>query len=148
MIRIELARPIHAKAVVESFRAQEKKEFNLLSLSPIAELETQITRDESYVALVDGQPGCIWGFRDHGLSGTHLWMVTTELVGKYQKRFLKESKKVVRYGLSKHALLFGYVDLEFKTSCNWMEWLGFEPTEMTRFQDITLVKYEVRAYGP
>lgn len=135
----------HAEALAKRFREHEAFEFSLVNGDPVEELVKQIKGSDSYVALVDGQPACLWGFRDHGLAGTHLWMVTTKLVDKWPRKFLKESRKVVRSALTCHPLIYGYVDAKFEISCTWMEWLGFEPVDKLDFQDIELIRYEARA---
>ena len=144
MIEIVRAEPEHGKAIANALREHERFEFNLLDLDPGKELENQIKGSEAYVALVDGQPACLWGFRDHVLSGTHLWMVTTGLVEKYPKKFLRESRKVIRRALKSHPMIYGYVDAKFGVSCTWMEWLGFEPVNQVQFKDLVLIRYEVR----
>lgn len=134
----------HAEALVKFLRPHEKFEFSLIDENAVDALEKQIEKSDAYVALIDGQPACLWGLKDHGMAGTHLWMVTSELVDKYPKKFLKESRKVVQRALKSHPMIYGYVDAKFEISCTWMEWLGFEPVGKTEFQDITLIRYEVR----
>lgn len=141
------ALPKHAEQIVAAMREHEKMEFAVIQEDPIKLIKDSLERsDVAWSAFVDGQIVCMWGIKRESLiTGGHIWLVTTPLVEKHARRFLRENRRVVREAVKTYYLLYGYVDAAYLKSCKWMEWLGFKPTTEANIGSLHLIRYEMRA---
>jgi hypothetical protein len=144
MIEIIKAEVEHG-ALLAPLRPTEQKALDIAGKSAHSLVEQIVPgSDMALTAMIDGQAACMWGIQQESiLSGAHIWMITTALVDKHPKLFLKLSRRYVERAITNYGLLYGYVASDFKISCRWMEWLGFEAT--TQHPELNLIRYELRA---
>lgn len=147
MIEIVKATAEHAKAIVPLLRAQERFSADVVGLSPEVVLNYGIeTSLFSLAGLVNGKVACIWGLdRKNVLDQTHLWLVTTSLVEENKIRFLRENKRFLAWAVKEFGTIYGYVDIRFKVSVCWMEWLGFVRTTTENVNGHLAHRFELRA---
>jgi hypothetical protein len=70
--------------------------------------------------LIDGVPAAIGGVRD-GV----VWLLTTDLVDKHQRRFLMEAKRQFEDVKPMYDRLYNWVDARNTRSIRWLKWMGF-----------------------
>lgn len=141
MISIRPARVEDAKL---ELRAHEQFIFGTMGFDSEKEIAESIEKANfAWTAFVDDAPACIWGIQqDNLMGGVHLWMITTPLVDKNCRAFLKLSREVTSACADRFGTLFGYVDINFKKSLKWMEWLGFHPVFDIPLDNLVIRKFE------
>lgn len=147
MIELVPATPRHAEEIVKNLREHDKFEFDIARVDPVADMKKTLQKSKySWAAIVDGEVGCMWGIKEETIAtGAHIWLVTTSLIEKHPRRFLVESRKVVRAAVQSYYILYGYVDATYTISTKWMEWLGFVPVALVDIGQMKLIRYEMRA---
>lgn len=148
-MRVEFvdARPEHVPPLVGNMRAHDREEFEVAGAEPVGSIISTMARSAmAKVALVDGEAACLWGVKeDSVVGGGHIWLVTTPLVERHPRTFVRRSREAVDCAMNEHPLLWGLVDSRYAVSRRWMEWMGFEAVSEVVFRDIPLVRYERRA---
>lgn len=88
-------------------------------------VESLLISDETFT-VHDSEDGpiAIWGFRgeDHAAIP---WMVSTPEALRHPKEFLIRGYGYLNYMLSKHEVLYNYVDVRNTTAIEWLKRLGF-----------------------
>ena len=82
------------------------------------------------VVLFDGKPAVIFGVSDvqKNIAGNQIgvpWVLTTELVSKYPKTFLKLSQGLLPTLFNGYDILLNYVDVRYISAVRWIKSLGF-----------------------
>lgn len=146
MISIVAAKPEHA--VNMKLRSHDLLEYEIAKVAPQAAIERSIREANfAWTGLVDGSPACIWGVRQEGaLCGANIWLVTTPLVDKYCKTFLRLNRQIIPSILDHYGYLFAYVDENYEKSIRWLKWLGFSPAEAVEISGMVVRKFELRGY--
>lgn len=77
---------------------------------------------------VDGEVAGMWGYGSYSLtSGVALgWLMTTSVVDRYPKLFIKTSRTIVSYILERYPILRVLVDERHEKAITWLRFLGFE----------------------
>jgi len=85
--------------------------------------------------MVDGHVMAIWGVAKHSFLAKEgiPWMLTSNLVDKHTKEFLKQSKGLLETMLAESSMLINMVDKRNKQSIRWLKWMGFEIGEAVPF---------------
>lgn len=84
----------------------------------------------AHVVEVDDEVAAIWGYGAPSFAGggTALgWLLTTKVVDRHPKLFVKSSKKIVEYILERYPRLLVLVDKEHTKALAWLRHLGFRP---------------------
>jgi hypothetical protein len=69
------------------------------------------------------------------VKGRVIWMVATPHIYKHIKPFLKVSKTIIDYWLSKYGMLSGYIDSRNATHAKWLGHMGFTFGRSIRLHD-------------
>jgi hypothetical protein len=80
----------------------------------------------TFCGLVDGSPAFLGGICEGGL----IWMVSTPLVDRAKKFFLRETRRQIDLMQAMEPVLFCWVDVRYPKSLRWLEWLGFSSGEL------------------
>lgn len=77
---------------------------------------------------VDGEVAGIWGYGSYSLTnGTALgWLLTTPVVDRYPKLFVKTSKVIIAYILERYPRILVLVDENHAKAIAWLNHLGFQ----------------------
>lgn len=130
--------------ICHNLREHDKKEFALFEFQTIQ--ESIDNSAEKWCALVDNKPACMWGIRQESLlTGASIWLISTPLIEQHPYRFLVESRRAIKSAVDTYFMLYGYVDADYAKSSRWLEWLGFDAVAVMKFDEITLLRYELRA---
>lgn len=99
------------------------------------------------VALCRGRPICIWGLGAGSLLGGvgGPWMISTPLIERFPRQFLRESRVQVAEMLGQFPILRGVVDARYAGALRWMRWLGFEMSDPIRINGVPFHNFELRA---
>ena len=123
------AKPMYIDAVLKNLSPEIKKELKALSNDPFNKLLRDNIKyaDDSWIVIYDDRVLCMLGIggatllSDVGIP----WLITTTHIKKHKKEFLKGTKVVLAYWLTKYNTLENYVPLDFKSSIRWLKWAGF-----------------------
>ena len=87
----------------------------------------EASRDTT-TGLADGKVVCMFGVGAAAIISTTgvPWLLTTDLVNKHAKPFLRRNKKVVKEMLVTYPFLRNYVDERNTVAIKWLRWLGFD----------------------
>lgn len=137
----------HGVEIAMQLRDHDREEFYKFGLDPVLEIPKNIqTSVVAQTALVDGEVAMVWGLKQNSLlSGVNVWLITTRTIEKKSYQFLAKSRRAVMEALAEHSYLYCYVDAAYETSVRWLEWMGFEPSQIVDLADMKLIRYEMRA---
>lgn len=121
------------RVLSETMRADDRAEILASSgRSPYAVLMDGLTSSiQCRAAFVDDAVMCIWGTVPYigsvlgGRVGC-IWMLTSDLVDRYPKLFMRHCKKELRSLLSGWLGLFNRIDCRHYTALRWGKHLGFQ----------------------
>lgn len=84
-----------------------------------------------WVADTEDGPMCIWGVCrcSSVLGGVNPWLITSVLLDKYTKYFIRGARAVLRDMAGEHGYLETYVDSRHTRALRFLEWLGFNMAE-------------------
>lgn len=124
MIRLMQKEDIYE--ILPYLRQQEIRTIDRLQIDP-ERLLLDALGPYSFAGLADGRVGCLWGlvFPPNVGGLPRLWLLTTPTIERHRVRFLRESRRFVRWAASEFGVLEGCVDCENLTSRRWLEWLDF-----------------------
>lgn len=83
--------------------------------------------DQIWVALAPEGPVCMWGIKKARtlLGSASAWMLTSNLIVKYARPFLKQAKPYVKNLVEQEGLIETYMDSRHADAVRFYEWLGF-----------------------
>lgn len=116
------------RAMAPRMRAADKRELAALGVTPEQGLLLSFRRsDWCRVAMCRGRVVCAWGLGTvsilGGIGGP--WMLSTPLVERMPRDFLRESRRQVAEMRAAFPVLVGFVDARYRGAVRWMQWLGF-----------------------
>lgn len=124
------ATPEHAIAIAQNLRLDDRRELWAASASQPTRTIMRSIKASTWanVGLVDGVPACVFGVVQVGLFGPAAvpWAMTTPLVDRHRRAFMRHSRQWVDKMTADHALLFNYVDARYSAAIRWLRWLGFD----------------------
>jgi len=128
-IRILPATLAHAAALAPRLRPADEAEVRALGERPYEALRTSIARGlwaEAY--LVDDEVAAIVGLGLSSFAGGHgvPWLLTSPLVDRHRKTFLRCSRATLARMLAETPLLVNWVHAENLQAIRWLRWLGFD----------------------
>lgn len=119
----------HAAEMAPHLRSADRAEvLALTGLDPAAALEqARAASIEAWTGFVDGVPAAMWGLSVLSIAGGEAqpWCLTTALVERVPKQFLRLSRAWVERIAADYAVLRNAVDPRYAKSVRWLEWLGF-----------------------
>ncbi len=80
---------------------------------------------ESGVATVNGRVMCIWGVTRVSPGVGCAWMLTSNLVERYPKAFMRKCRQVIEGMFDRWDVLVNLIDCRHVQSIRWAEHLGF-----------------------
>lgn len=80
---------------------------------------------EAFAVLFDGEVAAMVGVDPLGLEATLVWVITGRAVDRAALSFIRTSRQLLRYFLSKHRRLVNLVDARYQGALDWLECLGF-----------------------
>lgn len=86
----------------------------------------------SKALLIGGAVACIWGVMPAPDPRTHIgipWALTSPLVERYPKVFLKACRLALVEMLARYRILINSIDARHTQALRWAEWLGFDVHE-------------------
>ena len=117
---------ILAPLIRESDRAEVYASHGIIDMEQCL-LDSVCISDEAWVWVVDDQPVAAFGVAP----GSYLtrqgipWLLATDEISRHTYAFLKNSKIIVDYWLTKWIVLSNYVDARNECSIKWLKMLGF-----------------------
>ncbi len=129
--------PATLTLIRESFpllRAEDLAEVTALCPEdPRSMLEKSLSlSDGAWVLMVEDKPGAVWGVQCIDNGGAALWMLGTEAVPKKSMFIARYSKEVVANLLKVYTRIEVLIDVRYKVSLRWADWLGFKFSETFR----------------
>lgn len=117
---------VHIENIARKMRVEEGVEE--VGLDKCQILETAVRKSlYSFCAKVDGEVACIWGIQPNTMlsDSAYMWLVTTPLVEKHSFIFARRSQIYMEGLRNYYADIYGHVDIRFRRSVRWLNWLGF-----------------------
>ncbi len=98
------------------------------------------------VALVKGRPVCAWGLGVISILGGvgGPWMLSTPLIERIPKIFLRESRRQVAEMRELCPHLTGVVDARYRGAVRWMMWMGFQMSPPFLINGVPFHVFEMR----
>jgi hypothetical protein len=137
-LQIVEATEAHLVELAERLRPLDRREVQALGFAePLDGIKESAARSVWVKAALDegGQVAAVWGvgvYPDLPDAGGP-WMLSTRLLGRHKKAFLRLSRPEIAALKREFRSLHGLVDARYRGAVRWIEWLGFH-TEP--FQDI------------
>lgn len=127
----------HGEFIAANMRALDRREiFQLAALTSWNAIEmSTATADRVHTAMIDGEPGAIWGinrksiFSDIGVP----WLLATDAIEKPVRRVLAESVRYFKAFEELYEYQENWVLTEHEKAVKWLRWLGFEMEEPAPF---------------
>ena len=141
----------HAEELAENMRWPDVEEvWATAHVYPLqATLLTMEVSHDAMTGLADGEVVCMFGVASAMIISTTgvPWLLTTDLVGKHAKPFLRRNKKVVAEMLVAYPFLRNYVDERNTVAIKWLKWLGFNVMPPVPFgvEGLPFHPFEMRA---
>lgn len=152
-IAIIAAQPEHAIAMASRLRAADVDEiYASRGLAPEPALLSSLERStQSWVALVDGVPACLWGVGPLSLvlgKGCP-WLLGTCEVERHARTFLRLSRVFLREMQATYPELENVVDARHRVSLRWLGWLGFaiDPAQPMGFLKLPFHRFHMGQGG-
>jgi len=136
------------RAMAPRLRPLDRREVESLGHSPESGLLESFRRSLwSRVALTpSGQPICAWGLglisTLGGIGGP--WMLSTRLIERHHKDFLRESRRQVAEMRRLCPVLRGLVDARYQGAVRWLGWLGFSFAAPIAINHAPFLPFEMR----
>jgi len=129
-IRMELATMEHVRELAANIRKADEEEIKASGdYTTLAALEDSLhmSRGECWAVFFDDKLALIWGTVPIGhVTKTAIpWMITTEVVNKHPKTFVKLSRNVIIWLRRRYSLLTAMVDVRYYAALRWAERMGF-----------------------
>jgi len=119
----------HVEAVMRDIVPDVKAELEALRPGDVGQaLKNLVERsEEAWAASSEEGVICIFGVYRMGLLDDKVspWLITTNLVQKHKKDFLKGAKISIAHWLDKYEQLENYIPAGFDRLLKWLAWAGF-----------------------
>lgn len=143
-------RPL-CEAVASRLRPEECVEVRAASNdSPLdAVLRGYLNSQFCRVALIGGEPLCIFGMRRENWYWHRGWLLGTDAVPKHRMTFLRKSRELLPLVLRRYPHVHNWCDASYMKSLKWLEWLGFtvNAPEAYGAQGLAFCRLEIHLNG-
>lgn len=136
MIEIRPATLCDAHELAQRMRPGDEAEVRALGFSPLmCVVESINSAPEAWSWVTSDGVGAIFGVTPLGLlSDTAIiWCLTAEPVNTHRVAYVKASKQMVKYYLTKYVKLINWVDARYIGALRWAAALGFKINEPLAF---------------
>lgn len=120
----------HVDLLVNDIRYEDRLEIDSLSGKKLkfTILDSVNASSEVWTCFTDEGVACIFGLGVGSILTKRAcpWIVTTNLIYKHKKAFLKATKIAIQYWLDQGYDLENYIDSRYTSSLRWAKWAGFE----------------------
>lgn len=128
------AEPHHAAAMAPRMRAADAQEVAAGGQTPLEALLEGLRTCESFAALVDGEVGAMFGFREvpmgtsalAGPMGLQLWFLTAEFFGAHPRPFIRAARLVLADLHARQQVLVSAIDARYRGALRLAVSLGFD----------------------
>ena len=141
----------HALELAENMREADVREvWAAAHYTPeqAALFSLEASRDAT-TGLADGRVVCMFGAGAAAIISTTgvPWLLTTDLVDRHARVFLRKNKRVVEEMRDRYPLLRNHVDERNIAAIRWLRWLGFSilPSEPFGVEDLLFHSFEMRS---
>jgi hypothetical protein len=132
IVTILRATRAHAEYVAGNIYNADRYELEATGLSAYAGVMVSF-EESSHVWAAVSEEGviCIWGVcrSTSLLGGVNPWLITSTLIDKYAKHFLRGARAVLRDMVGECGYLETFVDSRHTRALRFLEWLGFNMSE-------------------
>lgn len=137
------------RAMAPHIRAADRREGEALGFAdPLDGLLLSFRSAEwAWVAVTPSeQPIAAWGARQTSILGNvwRPWMISTPLVERYRRDFLRESRRQVNEMMAFASVLRNVVDARYLGAVRWLGWLGAEFGEPVEIGGAPFLPFELR----
>ena len=119
--------------IAANMRKDDRNEvFASGGMSPLKAMKKSFEYTEDCATfLVNGKPAAMFGLKHTGLiTRTGIpWLLGTDDIQKDVYGFLKLSKVLYNYGISRCDYMYNFVDVRNTESQKWLKWMGFDVEE-------------------
>lgn len=146
------ALPEHIPAIADHVRDADKLEFaaNLRTAAQVMAHGLRVST-VAWIGTVDGIPVCMFGvapvdgfwLQGHGRP----WMVGTRFLDDHALLFLRRCRGQVKHMLDLYPVLTNYVDARNDRAIQWLRWLGFRVSDVSRpcgIMNVPFFHFELR----
>lgn len=129
IVEMRAASAKDVRAAIPFLRSHSMEEAKALGIDTEKAVEDAVRRaNRCWIGTVDSQVVCLWGIETKTLlsNEAYLWLITTDLVEKYQFAFLRRNQQFIKELSKEYKTLWGTVAGDFEVSLRWLRWLGFE----------------------
>lgn len=120
------ALPEHVAHIAANVRLDDRRELELLSLSPDRALRFSLRSSLSaWTGTVDDVPVCMFGVSPGELGEGRPWMIGTEDLDRFAVIFLRRCRGQVERMLDLKPVLANYISVDNLRAIQWLTWLGF-----------------------
>ena len=140
----------HAEYLQNHLRSPDVRECMIHGATPWRALRYPIMKKDAvtYTALHKGVPACMFGvvpiYDDLDLKTGSIWLLGTDEIDKYPRKFLRASKPMLEYFMDRWDVVENVVPMDHKNTIEWLAWLGFlfsdEETLVNGFSCIRFVR--------
>lgn len=122
------ASPAHVEFMVNNLHPDDVEEIRVCGFSTSFGVHETVRRSQQvWVALAPEGPVCMWGVERNStlLGGVAGWLLTSNLIGKYAKPFIRQAKPCIVALGEQYGYIENFVDSRHKSALRFFEWLGF-----------------------
>lgn len=109
-------------------RDEDRAEVMAVHASPFdaAVMSFRLSEWSRVVVQPDGVLVAAYGIGRHSMldDAVYPWLLTTNRIRDHWRAFARGSREVVAYMREKHPTLVNYVHAPYRTSIEWLKWLG------------------------
>lgn len=120
----------HAEALARTLRRGDFDEGLALGLDPYAAAVSSVVDSKvAYAALFDEKVAACAGVVDLGRRTGQVWMLSSTVVDRHPRAFLKTSRLVLERLMEDFDVLSNVIDSRYEAALRWARWLGLEVGE-------------------
>jgi hypothetical protein len=125
------AKPEHVDAIARNVRQADIDEVWSAGAITITD-GLKLSLENAAVArtwLIDGVPAALGGITKISDGYGIIWLITTDLVERHQRRFLVEARHELARVKDYYRVLFNWVDVRNARAIKWLQRMGFSMSE-------------------
>lgn len=121
------ATPEHINFISSTARQPDIEECWVVGATVISEALKWSLFEADYAKtwIVNDYPAAIGGIRKFDDNGGLIWLLGSELVDHYPRRFLVRSKVELEKVQKQYDYLYNYISVKNTRFINWLAWMGF-----------------------
>lgn len=120
----------HVDFVIKNITKEDAEEIKAYGITvDVGVRSTYLDSDFAWSAVAEEGVVCCWGLKRYKTligGGSQGWLVTTNLLTKYSRPFIREAKERLLALAKEPGYIEGYVDSRHQRALRFFEWLGFD----------------------